>query len=543
MQHNIILYNNTSEQNRLDKTNYLTKLQEVEGELRSDTHILSPVIDIYLLHQNVSVEAYQVNYIYIPDFGRYYFVTSFDVCNGEIEHISSTTIKQNVLIRFYLQVDVLMSWKDGIKKLECFITRQEVVSNQLYIDTKRPFLNKSTVTFIEDTVSTSELFPFDKTGNIPRDEYGRTFCYIINVSNNFIKPVHGTNITPFNDYYVSDAEGISKLATYLYKTFVGFFEKPSEGFISLHYYPFRIDNIIKKDSTYTETSILHVGDKTFDNEVTPKTYLSPADKFTMGMYRVNAGYVHIPFIRYFYQLSPFTTYELYVPYVGWITLSNDIICDCSNEDIFVSYYVNFTNHEVNYVISKSTNDLNKAYLIGNCNMGCEIPLSSSNYNEIIKNVILTTMGAVIKTGTSIANYNSVNQGFDKMSDKRTNKYKTQKNIMKTQQTGELINSVTDYGVNMAINTQEKISSIGELSGSYSYIRFSNKPILKITSTTPANIDLAKYGKFVGFPYIGSETISNISGYTEVGSVHVENIGCLETERDEIESILKSGFIA
>ena len=96
---------------------------------------------------------------------------------------------------------------------------------------------------------------------------------------------------------------------------------------------------------------------------------------------------------------------------------------------------------------------------------------------------------------------------------------------------------------MALTTQEKIDDIGSLSGSYSYLRFSNKPVLKITSTTPAAIDLKKYGKLIGFPYIGSETISNISGYTEVGSVHVENIGCLEDERDEIENILKSGFIA
>lgn len=539
MQHNIILYNNTSEQNRLDKTNYLTKLQEVEGELRSDTNILNPVIEIYLLHQNVSVETYQVNYIYIPDFGRYYFVTSFDVCNGEIEHVSSTTIKQNVLLRFYLNVDVLMSWKNGIKKLNCFITRQEVENNRLYIDTKRPFLNTSTVKFIEDTSDVSDLFTFP---TIPTDEYGRSFCYIVNISSSSFLTTVG-NITPFNDYYIVDDTGLKSLVNYLYKTFVGFFQKPSEGFISLHFYPFKIDDIVNRESSSTETSVIYIGDKKFDNEITPNTFLIPTNKPVAGVFRVRGGYVHIPTITNFYQLSPFTTYELYVPYVGWIKLSNNIISDCSGDDLFVDYYVNFVNHEVNYVITKSSNDLNKAYLIGGCSLGCEIPLSSSNNNEIMKHIILGTIGGAIKVGTSIANYSSINEGFDKMSDKRTNKYKTQKKIMRTEQTGDIINSVTEAGINMALTTQEKIDDIGSLSGSYSYIRFSNKPILKITSTTPATIDLEKYGKLIGFPYIGSEIISNISGYTEVGSVHVEDIGCLETERDEIESILKSGFIA
>ena len=269
MQSNIILYNNTSEQNRLDKTNYLTKLQEVKGELRSDTNILNPVIEIYLLHQNVSVETHQVNYIYIPDFGRYYFVTSFDVCNGEIERVSSTTIKQNVLIRFYLQVDVLMSWKDGIKNLDCFITRQEVENNKLYIDTKRPFLNTSNVTFIEDTSDVSDLFKFP---TIPTDEYGRSFCYTVNIASSSFLTVVG-NVTPFNDYYIVDGTGLKSLVEYLYKTFVGFFQKPSEGFISLHFYPFRIDNVVNRESGSTETSVIYIGDKKFNKETTPFLFL------------------------------------------------------------------------------------------------------------------------------------------------------------------------------------------------------------------------------------------------------------------------------
>ena len=68
-------------------------------------------------------------------------------------------------------------------------------------------------------------------------------------------------------------------------------------------------------------------------------------------------------------------------------------------------------------------------------------------------------------------------------------------------------------------------------------------ILRTSQIVPANINLSDYGRLIGFPYIGSAIIRNLVGYTEVGSVHVENINCLENERDEIEKILKSGFIA
>lgn len=539
----IRLYKNTSEQNRLDKTKYIIgPLTILTGEFRSDVNILSPVVDVELPISFLNINLNAFNYVRIEEFNRYYFVNSMDVCNGNGDGDNKT-----VLLRLYLQVDVLMSWKNDINELNCFVIRQENSKNNLIIDRKRPFLNECELSVIYDTSNTTELFPYTTANKLPHDEYGRTFCYTINISNGNYGFQHGTNITPFNYCYISDGEGVKQLAKYLYNTFVGFFEKPSEGFISLHYYPFRIDNIIKKNSTYTETSIINVGLKEFNNEVSPKTYLSPNSNFSMGIYTISGGKILIPKISNFTQLSPFTTYDLFIPYVGWIKLNNTIISDCSNNNLLLFYTVDFINHEVTYVLVKESDynvsEFKLAYLIGKCNMGCEIPLSTSNYNEIIKNLMLSSLKGVTNVGTSIANYNAINNAFDKMSDKRTNAYKTQKNIMRTEQTGDLVNSVVDYGVNTALQSQENIDQIGEVNGTYTYIRYSNSMVLKTSQIIPANINLSDYGRFIGFPYIGSQKIRNLTGYTEVGSVHVENINCLENERDEIENILKSGFIA
>lgn len=49
-----------------------------------------------------------------------------------------------------------------------------------------------------------------------------------------------------------------------------------------------------------------------------------------------------------------------------------------------------------------------------------------------------------------------------------------------------------------------------------------------------------YNSFEGYPSNITETLGNLSGFTRVESIHLENLDAMEVERMEIESILKSG---
>ena len=105
------LYRNSSEQNRVDKSKYLESAGVLNGILRDECDMVNPVIVI---------EYHKVpdfNYIYIPAFKRYYFLTKFEF------------VRKNAY-RLYLHVDVLMSYKDGIKNLECLILRNEYRYNK-----------------------------------------------------------------------------------------------------------------------------------------------------------------------------------------------------------------------------------------------------------------------------------------------------------------------------------------------------------------------------------------------------------------------------
>ena len=89
----IEFYNNSSEDNRLNKT--ITAIKTCTGTLKEASNILDPSVLITL------TDVTGINYAYIPVFGRYYFVTDISVD------------RQN-LYRVSLRCDVLMSYKSQI---------------------------------------------------------------------------------------------------------------------------------------------------------------------------------------------------------------------------------------------------------------------------------------------------------------------------------------------------------------------------------------------------------------------------------------------
>lgn len=117
----IYLYNNSSENNRVDKSSYLENVGDINGVLRDECNIIDPVISLELSNPPT------FNYVYIPSFNRYYFVKEFDFVRTR-------------LYRLKLHIDVLMSYKDAIKNLQCLIQRNEYKYNK-YISSRLPTKN------------------------------------------------------------------------------------------------------------------------------------------------------------------------------------------------------------------------------------------------------------------------------------------------------------------------------------------------------------------------------------------------------------------
>ena len=61
-------------------------------------------------------------------------------------------------------------------------------------------------------------------------------------------------------------------------------------------------------------------------------------------------------------------------------------------------------------------------------------------------------------------------------------------------------------------------------------------------TRPRQALPARQNKFTGYPSFITESLGDLSGYTEIEEIHLENISATESELSEIENLLKSGVI-
>lgn len=103
----IKFYNNLSDKVVVDKN--ITQIgSDMTGTLRDDCSIVDPVIKVEGI---VGSNLTSCNYAYIEEFGRYYYITNI-VCSGK-------------LFEVHMHVDVLMTYKSGIRTNSAVISRQE----------------------------------------------------------------------------------------------------------------------------------------------------------------------------------------------------------------------------------------------------------------------------------------------------------------------------------------------------------------------------------------------------------------------------------
>lgn len=122
----ITFYINNSEKNKISKN--LTNNTHISGTLRNETGVMNPVI---LIH---SVNPTKFNYVYIPEFNRYYFITDMVSIRTDIWQVK-------------LHVDVLMSFKDSLNNVKVILNDSEVEGADNYLT------GEQWVTNVKDTTN------------------------------------------------------------------------------------------------------------------------------------------------------------------------------------------------------------------------------------------------------------------------------------------------------------------------------------------------------------------------------------------------------
>ena len=127
------LYKNTAESNRVFKDSYLTSVGTLTGTLRASCDLLNPVV-------RVEYEYINFNYVYIPQFNRFYYL------------MNAVNVSKNIW-DVQLKVDVLMSFKTEILKQTGYIERNEFKDNPLIVDNQMVYENKPEIKITELPIS------------------------------------------------------------------------------------------------------------------------------------------------------------------------------------------------------------------------------------------------------------------------------------------------------------------------------------------------------------------------------------------------------
>lgn len=473
------------------------------GLLRIPTDIINPVIEI---DETSDVSPLKFSYCAIVAFNRYYFIErAVCVRTGRWE--------------IYLHEDVLMSHQLYILSLSAYILRWENSTDKTIKDNECNFEYKKEIITanVANTTGVSNITTLTVTPYTSND-YNTVIAYM----------------TDQIDHYAGGAnsfESASQPTSYI-----------TGGNVSTAYYcgvggiAFDIARAVYKNSAM-KSYIKHITMYPFiitctaDNTIT-SIKIGNTDVAISGVFRYpNAVLYRIKIADFkisstenstlysddFTAAEPYSNYEIYIPYVGWVNLPSEFAID---KRIRVWYAVNFEEGTSTAYVSSGSSIYNIIYS-SPCVMGTKIALSYDNTLELetARNALylntatslggvalasqsgsegagITAAGGLLKTGAAFVN------GW---------------------------NSLIPRG-NTAINS------------STSGINLYQKVSVRLTRVIKKNYD-ADFAAEYGLPYNKYASISSLSGFIKVGDIHfTENNEILDDERKEIENILKSGFI-
>lgn len=290
------------------------------------------------------------------------------------------------------------------------------------------------------------------------------------------------------------------LSTNLPDSFAKLWADPIQGIHSLRMYPFSLETI--SSTGIEELSTVLIGG--FATEIQGKKI----NRF------FNPHFLMAEFARYdlqtfnnFLDYEPYTTYEIYLPFIGIKPISVNEILASSSKKFYVYYDIDLNTGEVEATITDSQ-DL--PIYIFNGTIGIDIPLGSVNNNYIKQNNLFKSIGAAFSSPTGLIN--------------------------PMQFVSSAINSAVD-----AISNP--FSTINKSNSNSSFIFLDRQPYIILYKRVINSIEPQSYAKLYGKPSMKTSKLNEQFGFTVVNSCHLENFSTItKDEKEELMDILKNGII-
>lgn len=197
--------------------------------------------------------------------------------------------------------------------------------------------------------------------------------------------------------------------------------------------------------------------------------------------------------------DPYTKAEIYLPYIGIHPLSTD---DIMNKNVHVVYHVDILSGACCAYVKCGGSVLYS--FVGQC--ASSIPITGDNWTNVINGAISIagSIGSMVATGGASAPME--------------------------------IAQIASTAVNNMKPNVEKSGSMGGTGGMLAV----QTPYLILTR--PRQALPRDQNTFMGYPAFITEKLQDLTGYTEIDSIHLENVPATESELSEIEDLLKGGVI-
>lgn len=525
------------------KTRFMTYMQTSENNVITKT--LQPVGAIYgkfnnaigLANIEIDIVGYDLdfNYIFIPKLNRYYYVDSINFVTAD-------------LTRLFLKEDVLMSHKDLIKSQNAFVTRYEYSFNKKLIDVRYPVNDVIKVEYLtlNNTPTSQSLVNTHLQTDIDEDD----FKIVVNsVSNTYqitqLREVPAPsglslpNLTPLMSnveftsflkgnqlgYLVYALANQSDLLSFVNSAVIFPFDVSEPYSACLPDYPseaFMLNqNLIAKDDRLCTDSAFHdVTDTSHTPVPVARTNAGASPYFIVADFTLDHKFDN------YLDYAPYTNFELYIAFVGWIPLNATQVID---KRLIVYYTIDYKSGMGTAYLYNVTDQ--KLIWSGNSQIGIKIDLTATNQVENTRakqsnnlNMILGLMSSALAIGVGVVTENPVAIAGGVLNAGKTIASGVQANMTMFER------AQTNFGTGEGI-----FHAPVEIQARVSY----HEPIL----------DEDGYDKYLhlqGKPFNNYVTLSTLStgAYVEVGDIdfNPNNAKIYQNEITEIVALLKNGVI-
>ena len=528
---NIILYKSNAEKNRMYKNSYLTQVANLTGNLRDGSSIIDPVIQI-----RGGASFFVANYMYIEEFNRYYFITDISV-----EHTMDIIISAHV--------DVLMSWNTEIVGNQALVTRSSNKGNA-YLQDK---FNRALPTFsIERGSETEPIFSLSLK-NYNENVSARNI--VLFVRNNVIKDtsVEGTDrgnclqkpatgcAMPFfgGIVYIVDVRAIQTIISN-YGSDAGIMS----SIIKAIAFPFDVVSFL---STIGQPGLVLQkvdGIKLTDYNDGTDVSILPASQFFVINYDSSllcdlSEYLskdNVTFTNSYLDYEPYSEYYIHLPMYGDVKVSAEIlnmesiklygVFDIWNGTITYSLFVNDGESVANGAYK---NIFTEQAMVGSQLLFAydNADIMNKDYTSLQANNYVKAMsGLATMIAGGIVTLTNIPAGLGIM----------------LAGAGQGLSGVVSIATADVLPKSSMAGVNGNNVGTYNTYVDCGLYMYHIKYDSIFEQGNGDYANIIGYPADDIETISNCTGYLEVGTCHLDNVPATSTELDEILQLLQSGVL-